>query len=104
MIITKDNQFIESGYDAEEYLSSLGMDKIDIENFYQYLNDNHYYEGSEYWKREAKEWEADSMQQYEMRAGLIQEVQELADKLASGKGGTKFQYAERLKKLCEYWA
>ena len=46
----------------------------------------------------------DSTQQYEARAGLIQEIQDIADKLASGKGGTKIQYAEKLKKTCEYWA
>ena len=28
----------------------------------------------------------------------------MADELASGKGGTKAQYADRLRNLCEYWA
>lgn len=103
-MIFVDDTSIYNCSSALDFLSSFGMNREDIAEFFQYLSDEYYYESAEYWQNEAKEWEKDSTQQYEARAGLIQEIQDIADKLASGKGGTKIQYAEKLRKTCEYWA
>lgn len=102
MILLKD-AYIYDCRTAEDYLDSLGMDKFDIEAMQTYLSEKYEEHSVDYWKQEAKEWEQDSINQFEKRNGLICDIQELADNLASGKGGTKIQYANKLKELCEYW-
>ena len=103
-MILNDGTFIYSTRTLEDYLYSLGMDDLDIQAVQNYLNEKYETHNIDYWKNEAKEWERDSVREYELRNGLICEIQNLADELASGKGGTKAQYAERFKELCEYWA
>ena len=103
-MILNDGTFIYSTRTLEDYLYSLGMDDLDIQAVQNYLNEKYETRNIDYWKNEAKEWERDSVREYELRNGLICEIQNLADELASGKGGTKAQYAERFKELCEYWA
>ena len=100
IIVWINDQIINDTISAKEFLSSLGLDKWDIEEFCQMLLTN---SDAIDWKKEAKEWELDSMQQFEKRNSLINEINELADKLESGKGGTKKQYAERLRQTCEFW-
>lgn len=84
-------------YTCQLFLSSLGMDEIDIENFI-----NFFLSDTIDWKQESKEWELDSMHQFEKRNGLINDLQEVIDDLRAGKG-TKRQIAERINNLCEYW-
>ena len=103
-MILNDGTFIYDSRTAEDYLGSLGMDKDDIIAIQKYLSEKYEQHTVDYWKQEAKEWEKDSVHNYELRNGLICEIQNLADELASGKGGTKAQYADRLRNLCEYWA
>ena len=104
MILLNDGTYIYDGRTAIDLLYSLGMDDIDIDNFQKYISEDGEEHDIEYWKTEAKEWELDSAHEYEKREGLICAVQDLADKLASGKGGTKVQYAQRFKDACEFWA
>ena len=103
-MILNDGTYIYDSRMLEDYFYSLGMDDLDIEAVQNYLNEKYETHNIDYWKNEAKEWERDSVREYELRNGLICEIQNLADELASGKGGTKAQYAERFKELCEYWA
>ena len=103
-MILNDGTYIYDSRTLEDYFYSLGMDDLDIEAVQNYLNEKYETHNIDYWKNEAKEWERDSVREYELRNGLICEIQNLADELASGKGGTKAQYAERFKELCEYWA
>lgn len=104
MVIVKNGEYIYNSRTAIDFLYSLGMDNIDINTFRQYISEDGEEHTLDYWKQEAKEWEKDSIHNYELRNGLICEIQNLADELASGKGGTKAQYADRLRNLCEYWA
>lgn len=85
-------------YSCEEYLSSLGMNKWDIQDFIDLLQTIDFVD----WKQEAKEWELDSMQQFDKRNGLICDLQEVIDDLRAGKG-TKAKIADRIEALCEYW-
>ncbi len=104
MITLRNGECIYSARTAIEFLYSLGMDDIDIDKFQEFLSEEDETNTVDYWKQEAKEWELDSAHQYELRNNLICEIQDLADKLASGKGGTKAQYADKIKGVCEYWA
>ena len=103
LIIINDTCIYDS-YTAEDYLSSLGMDNEDIAALQKYLNEKYHTHTTDYWKQEAKEWERESAREFELRNSLICEVQNLADELASGKGGTKARYAEKFKSMCEYYA
>lgn len=104
VLIIIDDTYIYDSRTAEDYLGSLGMDDEDIVALQTYLSEKYHVHTIDYWKQEAKEWERDSVRQFELRNGLICEVQNLADELASGKGGTKARYAEKFKDLCEYYA
>jgi len=103
MILLNDGTYIYSARTAIDFLYSLGMDDIDIDNFQKFLSEEDETNTVDYWKQEAKEWELDSAHQYELRNALICEIQDLADKLASGKGGTKAQYADKIKNICEFY-
>ena len=87
---------------AREYLSSLGLNKFEIQEFSEILAGKHD-ENAIYWEQEAKEWELESSREFEKLNSLICEIQELADELESGKGGTKKQYAEKFRQACEFW-
>jgi hypothetical protein len=103
MILLNDGTYIYDGRTAIDFLYSLGMDNIDIDTFQEYISEDGEEHDIEYWKQEAKEWELHSAHQYELRNALICEIQDLADKLASGKGGTKAQYAAKIKNICEFY-
>ena len=83
------------------FLNSLGMNEFEIEEFLSYVNESMLLEQ---YKDLVDAFERDSAGNYELRQNLICEIQDLADELASGKGGTKIRYADRLRKLCEYYA
>lgn len=104
MILLDDGTYIYSSRTAIDFLHSLGMDNIDINTFQEYISKDEEEHDIEYWKQETEEWKLDSAHQYELRNGLIREIQDLADKLATGKGGTKAQYAAKIKNICEFYA
>ena len=104
MILLSDGTCIYNSRVARDFLESIGIDKLDFEELCAYISDEYNPYAVEYWETEAKEWELDSAHEYEKREGLICAVQDLADELASGKGGTKVQYAQRLRDACEFWA
>ena len=85
---------------AHDFLHSLGMDDFDIQDFSALL----FQEDEDLidWKMEAKEWERDSVAQFEKRNGLITELYDIVDDLIAGKG-TKKKIAERISSLCEYY-
>ena len=85
---------------AREYLASLGLDIFQIENFVYYLTCDT--------EEEMRNLELDCsiLQQergmiFENHNTMINELLNLADELASGKGGTKVQYADRIKQICD---
>jgi hypothetical protein len=103
MIIVNDT-FIYDSRTAVDFLCSLGMDRVDIEEMIEFLSEQYSTRTVKFWENEAKEWEHESAREYELRNSLICEVQNLADELATGKGGTKAQYADRFLNLCEFYA
>lgn len=104
MIIFSDGTCIYDSRTAIEFLYSLGMDNTDIDCFIEMISESNDEHTIDYWKREAKEWELDSAHEYELRNDLICEIQDLAEKLGSGKGGTKAQYAQKFLDICEFYA
>jgi len=103
MIILNNDIYIYNPRSAVDFLYSLGMDDLDIDEFIELISADKDEYTIDYWKQEAKEWEQDSAAQFEKRNNLIVEIQNLSDKLRSGKGGTKAQYADKLLQLCDYW-
>ena len=103
MIIINDTLIYDSRT-AVDFLCSLGMDSVDIEEMIEFLSEQYSTRTVKFWENEAKEWEHESAREYELRNSLICEVQNLADELATGKGGTKAQYADRFLNLCEFYA
>lgn len=90
---------IHDDVSARDFLSSLGLDQFDIEEFVSYLTS----EKIE-WKEEAESWKIEAEAEYDTKHAFLNEVQNLADNLATGKGGTKLQYARKFLDLCEqYW-
>lgn len=98
-IILKDGTFLTDhnslldflsgiGFDVEQLRTMLCADLIDELNGYR--EDNRFYE-----------LQADHY--YCALNDLSNEIDELADKLATGKGGTKANYAQRFKKLAEFY-
>ena len=100
-IVLKDGTYI---YDTDgfiQYLLSLGFDKIDL----QQINLEFHPE-----ELNPDEWvRRDDIDDYEYMYSEVsneiryarENIYELCNKLASGKGGTKKQYAERLIKAFE---
>lgn len=95
------DQVILNIHDCRTFLASIGLDKFQIEDFIDCIMTS---DDVIDWKAEAKEWELDSARNYELRQQLICEVQDLADKLATGKGGTKVQYRDKFYRACEFYA
>lgn len=104
MIVLDNGICLYNSRTAADFLESIGISRLDFEKLCEYISDEYDPYAIEYWKTEAKEWKLDSAHEYEKREGLICAVQDLADELASGKGGTKVQYAQRLRDACEFWA
>ena len=95
------DQVILNIHDCRAFLASIGLDKFQIEDFINCIITS---DDRIDWQAEAKEWELDSARNYELRQQLIYEIQNLADKLATGKGGTKVQYRDKFYHVCEFYA
>ena len=93
-------QTIYNERSARDYLASLGLDIFQIDAFVQYLTEDI---EDEYANLEhdfmVVEQERDMI--FENHNIMIGELLDLADELASGKGGTKVQYADRIKQICD---
>lgn len=99
IIILKDGTFITDVPSLNDYLEGLGFDVYTLANMY-----------SKDWRenykvlQEDRDWQERQADHYYCALNnLSTEIDELADKLATGKGGTKVQYAQRFKKLTEYY-
>ena len=93
-------QTIYNERSARDYLASLGLDIFQVDAFVQYLTEDI---EDEYANLEhdfmVVEQERDMI--FENHNIMIGELLDLADELASGKGGTKVQYADRIKQICD---
>lgn len=91
-ITLNDGTFLYDKIGVYEYLSSLGFDIDDLFNMMcggmveevQEANEN-----AKYWEDRFIDYD------YNMRT-MYNEIKDLTDKLASGKGGTKMQYSHRI--------
>lgn len=83
---------------AIDFLDSLGMDKFDIENFINFLGVS---DEAEYWENLADSYKNEAEVEFELRHDFLNEVQNLAEELSTGKGGTKAAYAQEFLNLCE---
>lgn len=99
VIILNDGTFIGDEASLCDYLINLGFNVDDLRNELCSdiveerdiaLQDNQYYEllADDY---------------HNKLNGLSTEIEDLADKLATGKGGTKVQYSQRFKYLADYY-
>jgi len=102
MILVNDYVIYDSRT-ARDFLLSIGLNDADIEELQGYLNLLNEANDVSFWRQEAHDWEQDSIREFELRSGLISTIQNLADELASGKGGTKAQYAQHLRDACDFW-
>ena len=102
-MILHDEYMIYDSRTAREFLLSIGLSVEDIEELQSYLNQLNEENDVSFWRQEAYDWEQDSIREFELRSGLISTIQNLADELASGKGGTKAQYAQHLRDACDFW-
>ena len=85
---------------AYNYLYTLGFSKLDVQEFLSYLEIDQ--DKAEHLEQEAKEWEQDSVAEFEKRNGLINDMLDVADCLIKGKG-TKIELAQKIKERCDYW-
>ena len=98
-IILDDKTFIYNRYSLDEYLSSLGFYVRDLEEIYS-EEANHRLDCLEA-SRDEYELAADYYSNQLVSLG--NELEELVDNLASGKGGTKKEYAARIKNMIQYY-
>lgn len=101
-IVLNDSTYLCCGNDVTKYLATLGFDKFDIQTLGHLLYKDTF-ENAEEYKELFKEEERYSSHLYEDLNSFANEVEALADDLASGKGGTKAKYAERFKALAKFY-
>jgi hypothetical protein len=94
-VTTNDGTFIDSKDSAIEYLSSLGFDKFDIENLGTLLVGD-ILEEIAIDKQYCQDRQDEVYMILEAVGHMRDDIQDLCDKLGSGKGGTKIQYAKRI--------
>lgn len=99
IIILKDGTFITDVPSLIDYFTGLGFNIEELSNFFcqDIIEEYNHLQES----RNEEERAADHY--YCALNNLSTAIDELADKLATGKGGTKVQYAERFKKLTNYY-
>ena len=99
IVILKDGTFITDIPSLNDYLSGLGFDVYALAHMYNKDLREEYrilQEDRDFYERQADHY-------YCALNDLSTEIDELADKLATGKGGTKVQYCQKFKKLTEYY-
>lgn len=99
-IILNDSTFLYSHKMVDEHLQSLGYNLSELEDHFSGCSAN---EKIEHYKEVAEEWELQSDTNYNNLIGMYNELEELVDKLREGKGGTKKQMADRMKKVMDYY-
>ena len=98
IIILKDGTFIADVPSLNDYLEGLGFDVHILANMYSKDWREDYrvlQEDRDWWERQADHY-------YCALNDLSTEIDELADKLATGKG-TKKDYCQKFKKLTEFY-
>ena len=99
IIILKDGTFIADVPSLNDYLEGFGFDVHTLANIYSKDWREDYrvlQEDRDWWERQADHY-------YCALNDLSTEIDELADKLATGKGGTKKDYGQKFKKLTEFY-
>lgn len=99
IIILKDGTFIADVPSLNDYLEGFGFDVHTLANIYSKDWREDYrvlQENRDWWERQADHY-------YCALNDLSTEIDELADKLATGKGGTKKDYCQKFKKLIEFY-
>lgn len=103
MIIINDGTLIYSRDTLIEWLRDKGLDDFSLEEFLDMCQDPTIKQDVEWYKDNYEGMEREADGYYCNLRDLAQEVENLANKLATGKGGTKAQYAEKFKKLADYY-
>lgn len=99
IIILKDGTFIADVPSLNDYLEGLGFDVYTLANMYS----KDWREDCRVLQEDRDWWERQADHYYCALNNLSNEIDELADKLVTGKGGTKAQYAQRFKRLTEFY-
>lgn len=100
VMILKDNTFIDNIDSLTDYLVNLGFNIQDLKNCLcaeEYDRIKMLQNSQEDYEREADAW-------YRSTYDMAAEIHDLANKLATGKGGTKIAYADRFHKIADYYA
>lgn len=98
-IVLKDGTFLTDYHSLLDFLTGIGFDTEQLRTMLcaDLLDElNGYREDHSFYELQADHY-------YCALNDLATEVDELADKLASGKGGTKLQYSLKFKKLTEFY-
>lgn len=98
-IILKDGTFLTDHRSLLDFLSGIGFD---VEQLRTTLCAD-LLDGLNGYREDCRYHELQADHYYCALNDLSNEIDELADKLATGKGGTKVQYAKRFKKLTEFY-
>lgn len=98
MIITNKNFYIYDQVTAEEFLINQGIESWQVHDFKEFLCSEVYSFISEQAKK-IDNYEKEAEYLNECLNEMQNELLYVADNLASGKGGTKIQYADRIKKI-----
>lgn len=94
-MILNDGTYIYNPYTLKEFLSSLGFDPSTVEDVFneKLISEN------KNLKDICNSYEREIDGYMCAIRDMSEELEDLADKLSSGKGGTKVQYAERIKNI-----
>ena len=97
MIITKDNYYIYDQRSAEDFLKE-NFDEWQIQDFKKFLCED-YLLLQEDKAKLIEDYKRESEFFSEQLLELQNELLDLADSLETGRGGTKIQYADRIRKI-----
>lgn len=99
IIILKDGTFIADVPSLNDYLEGLGFDVHTLANMYtKELREDYRV------LQEDRDWQERQADHYYCALNnLSTEIDKLADKLATGKGGTKKDYCQKFKRLTEFY-
>lgn len=103
MIVTSDGTYIYSYDTLADWLQDKGIDDFNLEEFMDMCQDPTIKDDAEWYKREYDNLERAVDGYYCNLRDMANDIDDLADKLASGKGGTKANYAERFKDIVRFY-
>lgn len=98
-MVLNDGTFLYNEYTVKEYLEALGFDMQELMNMLA---------GDIIQERDENEamWREEERYRFcveEHMSTAWNELDDIADDLASGKGGTKVQYAQKIKDCINFW-